>query len=83
MSRPVELHTPEAHDVIACELTACILGQRRHRDRLELRVDVAGIVLRGLQSLARAVDDFCRKLAERPDYAAALAKVAEQRRAER
>jgi hypothetical protein len=39
-------HTPEAHDVIACELAACILGQRRHADRLELRVDVVGQIAR-------------------------------------
>lgn len=46
MSGPVEAHTPEAHDVITCEITACILGQRRHANRLELRVDVAGQILR-------------------------------------
>lgn len=41
-----QLHPPEAHDVIACELTACILGQRRHANRLDLRVDVAGQIMR-------------------------------------
>lgn len=62
MSRPtyeaavvvVEDHTPEAHDVIACELVACTLGQRRHRDRLELRVDVAGQIMRISRDLAAA-----------------------------
>jgi hypothetical protein len=45
MSAP-DLHTPEAHDVITCELVACPLGQRRHADRLDLRVDVAGAMAR-------------------------------------
>lgn len=39
------LHTPQAHAVIAAELVACTLGQRRHADRLELRVDALGRIL--------------------------------------
>jgi hypothetical protein len=54
MTAPTEVHAPEAHDVIACELTACILGQRRHADRLELRVDVTGRIL----AMARQLDDL-------------------------
>lgn len=46
MTTTPEAHTPEAHDVITCELVACTLGQRRHRDRLDLRVDVAGQIAR-------------------------------------
>lgn len=58
MSTP-ELHTPEAHDVIACELTACVLGQRR---RPELRVDFTGAMARLVQGLGRAVRDFFDRL---------------------
>jgi hypothetical protein len=47
-----QLHEPEAHDVIAYELAACILGQRRHVDRVELRVDVAGQIMRMSRDLA-------------------------------
>ncbi|WP_374457740.1 hypothetical protein [Nocardioides sp.] len=57
----VEDHTPEAHDVIACELGACILGQRRHRDRVELRVDVAGRIM----SLSRNLLAVQEQLGER------------------
>lgn len=55
MSGPVELHTPEAHDVITCELVACTLGQRR---RIELRVDFAGQFAR----IAQAYDEFQRQV---------------------
>lgn len=45
------LHSPEAHDVISAELTACILGQRQ---RPELRVDTAGLIRAGIdRALAR------------------------------
>lgn len=56
----VEFHTPEAHDVITCELVACTLGQRRHADRLELRVDVAGSLAR----ISRAYAAFQLQIGE-------------------
>lgn len=63
MSTP-EPHTPEAHDVIACELVACTLGQRPHRDRLELRVDVAGQIMRLSHDLAAAQARIAERLVE-------------------
>lgn len=59
-----ELHTPEAHDVIACELTACILGQRRHADRLDLRVDVAGAMARIGRDFAAMQAEIGRRIVE-------------------
>lgn len=41
---------PLAADAITAELVACTLGQRRHADRLELRVDLTGRVLDSLRS---------------------------------
>lgn len=58
MSADAELHTPEAHDVIACELTACVLGQR---ERVELRVDFAG----RLAAITRAFADLQRQIGMR------------------
>lgn len=57
----VELHTPEAHDVIACELAACILGQR---ERVELRVDFAGHMARLSCRIAALQLEIGRKIAE-------------------
>lgn len=51
-----ELHTPEAHDAITAELVACTLGQRRHADRLELRVDLPGKLARIFQVFRRAAE---------------------------
>lgn len=64
MSADVDLHTPEAHDVIACELTACILGQRWHDDRLDLRVDVAGQMHRIGRQLARMQLELSQRIAD-------------------
>lgn len=47
-------YSPEAHDAISAELVACTLGQRRHADRTELRVDMLGKVLHALQVIKRA-----------------------------
>lgn len=51
----VELHTDEAHSVIAAELVACTLG---HRSRPELRMDPLGILVR----FARQFNAFARRL---------------------
>lgn len=46
---------PDETAVISAELVACTLGQRRHADRLELRTDLAGRVLRSIRSLKALV----------------------------
>jgi hypothetical protein len=71
-----DLHTPEAHDVIACELTACVLGQRR---RPELRADVTGVLARFVQGMARAFDDFLGSIS--PETRRMLAAAAAAQRA--
>lgn len=49
-----QLHTADAHDVIAAELVACTLGQRR---RPELRTDAFGAFTRAFMSIGRALRD--------------------------
>jgi len=44
------LHTAAAHDAITAELVACTLGQRQ---RLELRVDVAGRIQQQLHAMVQ------------------------------
>lgn len=46
--------SPAGHAAITAELVACTLGQRRHADRLELRVDLTGKVMRAVQIVRRA-----------------------------
>jgi hypothetical protein len=78
MSAAVEDHTPEAHDVITCELVACTLGQRRHADRLDLRVDVAGQMARIGRNLAAMQVEIGRRIVEA--MAPALADLARRLR---
>ena len=46
----VQLHDPEGHDAIRRELVACTLG---HRQRLELRTDLAGKIAHAAISMRR------------------------------
>lgn len=60
MSTTPELHDPEAHEVIAAELVACTLGQRR---RPELRMDLPGQIIRAFAQVARARLEAFRRIA--------------------
>lgn len=64
MSGPVEDHTPQAHGVIAAEITACILGHRRHAERLDLRVDVVGVMARIGRDFAAMQAELGRRIVE-------------------
>lgn len=48
MGQPAPRHSDAAHDAITAELVACTLGQRQ---RLELRVDMAGKIMQTMREM--------------------------------